>query len=362
MKTPESIHHFTGLPEFLVNRKYRLFEHLLFVSAYLAYTVYCAVFYRPFISDAWANMGIWGWFLIINIGLAYLNVYFLMPRFLYRRLYGIYVIYMAGCIALITLSLALTVHVLEILYRSGQFLSTLQSLRIIIPLSFACPMAVALYRRRHTNEKRINQLENVTMQSELEQLKKQINPHFLFNMLNNAMVLVKTDAQEASQALVKLKDLLNYQLTDSASDEVLLTNEIQFLNDYLNLEKIRRDCFEFEVTVEGETDDIHIPPLLFIPFVENAVKHNYDDYQPYVRIKFRLTNGNLHFTCINSKSNATQSNVTSEGGLGLANVKRRLSLLYPDKHRLQIDSGADNFQVELQLKIENFPIMNTIFS
>jgi sensor histidine kinase YesM len=352
MKIFEYSNHVEGLSALVINRNYRLFGHLLFVSVYLAYTTYCATYYRPFIPDARVNYAVWGWFFVLNTGLAYLNVYYLMPRFLYRHLRVAYTISMIGCIVLIAASLALTVHILDILYRSGQFLSSLQSLRIIIPLSFACPMVVVLYRRRYTNEKRINQLEYVTMQSELEQLKKQINPHFLFNMLNNAIVLIKTDSREASKVLVKLKDLLNYQLADSASDDVLLTDDIQFLVDYLNLEKVRRDRFEFEVTIDGNTDGIHLPPLLFIHFVENAIKHNHesDEFQPYVRIRFQLTDRNLHFTCINSKPNTAQPTTTNGGGLGLINTKRRLSLLYPGKHTLHIENQTERFQVDLLFK------------
>jgi sensor histidine kinase YesM len=321
------------------------------VSVYLAYTVYCAAFYRPFIPDIRVNIALWGWFLIFNLGLSYLNICFLMPRFLYRRRYTAYALGMSGCIVLMILSLTGSVRLLDALYQSGQFLSTLQSLRILIPLSFACPMAVTLYRRWRSYGMRISQLENVTMQSELEQLKKQINPHFLFNMLNNAMVLVKTNSREASQILIKLKDLLNYQLTDSAGDETLLTNEIQFLNDFLNLEKIRRDHFDFSVTVEGDTNGVRVPPLLFIPFVENAVKHNpeSDDYLPYIRVFFRLNDGKLYFTCVNSKPAVTPENNEQEGGLGLVNVRRRLSLLYPGKHFLNITTETDKFQVDLQI-------------
>ena len=336
--------------QFLTDRRFRLLGHLIFLAVYLAYTVYCAAFYKPFIPKVGVSIALWGWFFIFNTGLAYLNIYFLMPRFLYRHRYTAYAICIFACIALMILSLAVSVHLLDKLYRSGQFLSTLQSLKILIPLSFACPMAVVLFYRWQTGEMRIQQLENATMQSELEQLKKQINPHFLFNMLNNAIVLVKTDSQEASQALIRLKDLLSYQLTDSIGNEALLTNEIQFLKDFLNLEKIRRDRFDFTVAVEGDAEGILIPPLLFIPFVENAVKHNpaNSDYLSYVRIEFHLTDEKLHFTCVNSKPlEAPESN--AQGGLGLANVRRRLSLLYPEKHQLNIESEADSFRVDLEI-------------
>ena len=337
----------------VLNKKIRLLGHVVFIVVYLAYTVYCAAFYHPFIPDIRVSVAIWAWFLIFNVGLAYLNIYFLMPRYLYRRRYAVYAACMAGFIALMALSLAVQIRLLETLYRSGQFLSTLQSLKVLIPLSFACPMAVALFRRWQENEMRIRQLENATMQSELDQLKKQINPHFLFNMLNNAMVLVKTDSQEASQVLLKLKELLSYQLTDSTKDAVLLTDEIQFLNDFLNLEKIRRDRFDFTITVEGDIENVSVPPLLFILFVENAVKHNpaNDVYLSYVHISFCLSDGKLHFSCVNSKPAVPPESDANEGGLGLANVRRRLSLLFPEKHLLNIESGADEFKVDLQINL-----------
>jgi LytS/YehU family sensor histidine kinase len=266
----------------------------------------------------------------------------------------VYAFCIAGCIALMSMSLEASVYFLETQYRSGQFLGVLQSPKVLISLSFACPMAITLYRRWLADGMYIQQLENATIQSELEQLKKQINPHFLFNMLNNAMVLVKTDVQEASRALTKLKDLLSYQLTDSTRNETLLADDIQFLNDFLNLEKMRRDCFDFTVVVEGDSTDVYVPPLLFIPFVENAVKHNpaNDEYIPYVHIRFRISANKLHFTCVNSMPDESPESDASVSGLGLKNARRRLSLLYPDKHVLIINSSANRFQVDLQLQEE----------
>jgi len=341
----------TDLQILLTDRKFRLYFHIAFIAVYLAYTVYCAVFYKPFIPDIRASIALWSWFLILNIGLAYLNIYLLMPRFLYRHYYIKYAICIAGMIVIMAMSLAWSVHILDKLYRSGQYLSSLQSLKVQIPLTFACPMAVVIFRRWHTNEMRIKQLENATIQSELEQLKKQINPHFLFNMLNNVIVLVKTASPDASQVVLKLKDLLNYQLIESAKDKTLLKDEIQFLNDFLNVEKIRRDSFEFTIEVEGEIDRVLIPPLLLIPFLENAVKHNpaSEDYTSYVRIKFCMKDGNLLFSCINSKPPISQKDINLSSGIGLANIRRRLELLYPENHNLDIDSDIDKYHVNLQI-------------
>ena len=339
--------------ENLTSWKYQLFSHILFVTVYVAYAVYCFTFYRPFIPDVYVNAAIWGYFLVCNIGFAYLNIFLLMPRFLYRHFYLAYAVSLVGCFVWMALSLVISAHLLDKLYGSGQFLSVLQSPRIVIPLSFACPMAIVLYHRRHISMLRIRHLENITIQSELAQLKKQINPHFLFNMLNNILVLVKTDSKDASKVIDKFKDLLNYQLAESAGEETLLTDDIQFLNDYLNLEKIRRDCLDVEIAVEGETDGVRLPPLLFIPFVENAVKHNpdSDDYISFVRINFQLADGILHFTCINSKPAEPLPVSDKVGGLGLENIRRRLSLLYPGNHVLTITNQNTQFQVNLQFPL-----------
>ena len=202
------------------------------------------------------------------------------------------------------------------------------------------------------NGQRIGQLENATIQSELEQLKNQINPHFLFNMLNNANVLIKESPAEAVLVLSKLKDLLKYQLKDSVSEKVLLKDDISFLNDYLNMEKIRRDNFDFIVSTEGNTEDVTLPPLLFIPFVENAVKHNNDNKKlSYVHLYFKVEEKSLTFICINSKP-AEQQERRTDGGIGLANIRRRLELLYDTDHSLQIDDTDITYTINLRLNIK----------
>jgi LytS/YehU family sensor histidine kinase len=143
--------------------------------------------------------------------------------------------------------------------------------------------------------------------------------------------------------------MLKYQFHDSAQKEVRLNDDIRFLTDFLNLEKIRRDHFEFTVTVIDNMDGVLVPPLLFIPFVENAVKHSADAVNvSYVHICFSLADHKLHFTCRNSKP--LQPRKKSEySGIGLVNIKRRLSLLYDKNHLLEI--GEDNTRYTVQLAI-----------
>ena len=197
--------------------------------------------------------------------------------------------------------------------------------------------------------KQVVEMETVNKDIEFQALQAQINPHFLFNMLNNANILVKDAPDEASQILEKLDNLLRYQLNDSTRREVFLTADIQFLTSFLELEKVRRDHFEYTIFQEGNMENICIPPLLFIPFVENAVKHNLDsDNLSYVHLYFSVHNKQLTFRCENSKPRVP---VKREGGIGLANVKRRLDLLYESRYTLQIEDKETTYNVNLHLNL-----------
>lgn len=206
--------------------------------------------------------------------------------------------------------------------------------------------AISLFTHWLRHNLRIDQLESTTLQSELKFLKSQINPHFLFNMLNNANVLIKRNPEEASKVLFKLEDLLRYQINDSSRERVALASDIRFLNDYLNLEKIRRDHFQFTMEQEGDIDSIWIQPLLFIPFVENAVKHSFDSEHPSsVHLSFKVEENRLEFRCENTMPAVAVSNKV--GGIGLANIQRRLGLLYPDRYELEQIENENRYMVTL---------------
>lgn len=188
-----------------------------------------------------------------------------------------------------------------------------------------------------------------TSRSELNFLKNQINPHFLFNMLNNANIMVDEDPRMASHILDKLDDMLQYQFNDSTQDGVWLKTDINFLSDFLALEKVRRDHFEYSVAIEGNIEEVRVPPLLFIPFVENAVKHNLDTNNSYVHIRFCMDESRLSFECENPKPEKTVKRDT--GGLGLVNIKRRLDLLFDRNYVLDITETETTYTVKLGLKL-----------
>eukprot|EP01132_Coremiostelium_polycephalum_P022109 gene22109-26237_t len=185
----------------------------------------------------------------------------------------------------------------------NEYLEDFISVVILLSILCAATMAIRLFQRWVKDGYRLTQLENIRMQTELDLLKSQVNPHFLFNMLNNSQVLIQTNPEKASEILIKLSDLLRYQLYDSSREKVLLRADIRFLAQLLTLEKVRRDYFDFNIEQEGTSRQLLIAPLLFVPFVENAVKHNIESVKgAFVELSFKLHEDVLIFKCRNSKA------------------------------------------------------------
>ena len=241
---------------------------------------------------------------------------------------------------------------LQVRYAPLQLFDPKPSMYFAFALVFVgASSAIKLFQRWISDTRAIAELTDVNIRAELEQLKNQVNPHFLFNMLNNANVLIASEPKKASQVLMSLSDLLRYQLYDSARPEVLLSADINFLKDCLEMEHIRRDHFDFSITTSGAIHGMMIPPFLFISFVENAIKHSLDpDHLSFVKVNFRLTEKLLAFTCINSKP-AVELNQNTRGGIGLANIKRRLELLFGTHHELTINETSNSYSVKLILNL-----------
>lgn len=343
------IQHNKYLGDIWLNPRFRLYRH--FIALLVVGTVVFSSF-TPFIEPyaTYAKLGFFGFLLFV----FYTNMYIMVPKFLFRNRYRMYTL---GILFYVALSFVVATIIKNKLspYRALPFVNKQEGFKIfiflfIIVMIVAASTAIKLFQRWIRDTERINELEKVTMQSELEQLKNQINPHFLFNMLNNANVLTQKDPEKASQVLMKLSDFLRYQLYDSTRPKVLLTADIHFLEDFLNLEKIRRDNFECIVDKQGDISGVQVAPLLFIIFVENAVKYSMDtEKKTFVHLNFEVRNDTLYFGCINSKSPGIVIK-SDTSGLGLSNVKRRLELLYPGRYSLEIKDMADTFSVTLKIK------------
>ena len=194
-------------------------------------------------------------------------------------------------------------------------------------------------------------LAKQNLQSELALLKNQINPHFLFNTLNNIDSLIKSNTEKASETLVKLSDILRYMIYDTNVAMVQLSSEINHVESYIALQRLQFANRELvSITVQGNPGNIQVAPMLFIPFVENAFKHCTDKGTPAaIRIAFTMDDNSVKFESANLSDQAQRINKDGASGVGLSIVRRRLELLYPGRHTLSIKEENDTFIVTLSI-------------
>ncbi|WP_243409543.1 sensor histidine kinase [Pontibacter virosus] len=208
------------------------------------------------------------------------------------------------------------------------------------------------FKRNYEANKRNSMLQKEKTEMELNFLRAQIHPHFLFNTLNNIYGMVMEN-ERAGQVVLKLSDLLRFSLYESSGKRIPVGREVEFLTDYINLEQIRHHntrvaiSYDFEHIENKETP---IVPLLLISFVENAFKHgvNATIGKAWVHISLKHESDTILFEVENSKP-ATKKERSATAGIGIENTKRRLALLYPDKHQLNIIETADSYKVSLTL-------------
>jgi two-component sensor histidine kinase len=225
---------------------------------------------------------------------------------------------------------------------------------IIAVLMVGFNIAIKLFFQSLKNEEKMKEMEKERLSSELQYLKYQINPHFFMNTLNNIHALVDIDPEKAKLTIVGFSKLMRHLLYDGTNKSISLKNEIDFLNQYIELMKLR---FTDNITIEADmptvVPDIEIPPLIFISFVENAFKHGVSYAQKsFIKIKMSVDDGYVKFSCANSRhDNPNTPDIYS--GIGLSNVKKRLDLIYGENYSLDIDDETETYIVTLKIPVLN---------
>ncbi len=193
-------------------------------------------------------------------------------------------------------------------------------------------------------------LKQKNFETELALVKMQLNPHFLFNTINNIDVLIEKDAKSASAYLNKLSDMMRFMLYETKSDDLPLQQELSYIDKYISLQKIRSANVNFvKYTVDGEPGDWRIAPMLFMPFIENAFKHSANKKTDNsIVIRIALTAEKIEFFCENSFSHITDKG-NEPGGLGNDLIQKRLELLYPARHRLLTEKEDNLYKVQLSI-------------
>jgi len=202
------------------------------------------------------------------------------------------------------------------------------------------------------NEKKQKELEKEKLNSELAFLKNQISPHFFFNTLNNIYSLIGIDGPTAQDSVLKLSKLMRYLLYESEHGETMISSEIDFMNNYIDLMKLRLSArVELNIDFPKEFSDFSIPPLLFVPFIENAFKHGINSRdRSFINISMKIDNDKISFNAENSIGKSSQVGDLQHSGIGLENVRKRLGLLFPDNYELKIEQDESIFHVQLSIQ------------
>lgn len=301
-----------------------------------------------------------GWYItfvkVADLALMiYVTNYLLIPRFLYKKKYWLFAVLFAALV--FTFSIGKMYLESAMLHTSFEIWDRFK-VRVydnVIPhfLLVSTGAAIKLLADHARAQRRLGELAKEKAETELNFLRSQINPHFLFNSLNTVYFLIDKQNAEARTTLLQMADLLRYQLYDCNSHTIEIEKEVRYLQDYVRLQELRKDSqYDVGFEVGEQVKGFRITPLLLIPFVENAFKHisHHTHARNFIRVALQRNNGTLSFTVENSKDDQQRSTEPT-GGIGLSNVKRRLELLYPGEHTLQISNSTHTFKIELNLHL-----------
>lgn len=286
--------------------------------------------------------------------LFYINTELLIPRFIYNRKLVLFIISQ-----LVLFYGIMMVHgvLFNSMIKSREFNLMFSSVHNIIPLLFTVTISI-IYKflwdklKENTILKE-KQAEN--LKTELSFLRSQISPHFLFNVLNNIVALVRIKSDELEPTVIKLSSILQYMLYETDEENVSLSKEVEYLTSYIDLQKQRfGKKLNTQVSFTIEENWHRIEPMLLIPFIENAFKHGFSNIQnPEIIIGLTVKKSELLFSVKNKFNENSEEIKDKTSGIGLANVKRRLELLYGEKHQLSIDKSYGWFAVSLKLNLQS---------
>lgn len=324
------------------NRYIRILPHLLFWGAFLL--IFSMQNENADIND-YIKISI---LLIIVATIVYINLYVLFPLYFYKKKFIQYALTLAPLILLF--SFVINYSLSGRLKLDFSLFQNILSISIFIIITGG----FNFYTENKRQQLKINSLKNIQLNNELSLLKSQVNPHFLFNSLNNLYGLVLKNKNEiAAQNILSLSELMRYILESSTKKEVPITEEINFIKNYLSLEKIRLDK-ELDIKFETSISNNHIliPPLLLIPMIENAFKHGVEHHtqEGFAHFSLSLQENELFFEATNSISKL-KTEEKQKSGKGLINLQKRLHILYPNKHSLNVDKKDHLYSIVLNIEL-----------
>lgn len=288
--------------------------------------------------------------------MIYITNYVLIPQLLYRKKY---VLFLLVFVIMIFTSSIIKMNILGRLINNPALINWTRDLRgsiynNILPHFFLviAGAAIKLLFDYGKLQQRMAETAKEKAEAELNFLKSQINPHFVFNSLNSIYFLINKENVNARETLHKFSEMLRYQLYEVNDARIPIEKEIHYLKDYMDLQQLRKDeKYQVLFYCAPDVKGFSVEPLLLIPFVENAFKHisHHNNEKNFVKVDMLKVNDHFVFSVVNSKENLPPTE--KQGGIGLSNVKRRLELLYPGKHELKITDVDGEFSVQLNLQV-----------
>jgi len=317
-------------------------------------------------SDIFRYDKLWWVIQIFIVTLFYLNYLVLIPKLLFKKKYIIYALVIISLIVGLAYSIEFFItngpQPIQFMHEAGDFpppkppddhhgdggpLSGMSVFLTVFIISTALRMSIEWFK----NEKQRKELENDKLKAELEALKAQIDPHFFFNVLNNICSLARKKSDDTEVFIIKLSELIRYNLYENKGEKFFLEKEINFLKNYIEIQKMRLDKnAEINFNYQGADLNLMVEPMILYPFVENAFKHGISyNSTSKIDILIKTENKKLLFEITNPLINNPQSASVDKksGGIGLKNVIKRLELLYPERHKITITDTASVFKVSL---------------
>ncbi|MGM0532282.1 MAG: sensor histidine kinase [Bacteroidota bacterium] len=303
----------------------------------------------------------------IKMFLVYFTIYFLFPKFLYRKKYLTFVLLLIITLLLSAIFQRFTDNYFVLEYFSKQWtrFPILDPIQILINMIYllvvlAIPAAIKLGSYIADLKQKEQEIEKEKLKAELQFLKSQVHPHFLFNTLNSLYSLVLKKSDKSENIILKLSELLRYMLYETNANSVELNKEIASIKSYVELEKMRHgEKVDLSLNIWGDTGNQRIAPMLLLPFIENSFKHSTKSFdgKAWITIELGVNGHELTLKVENSitKDENEHEIIHHSGGIGMKNARRRLSLLYPDNHKLDVSADRDSYMIILKISLTEEP-------
>lgn len=339
---------------------YRFFWHVLFWASFVAaYTLYYGSQQNDYIAELSTALR----YLPFKMLVTYFTLYFTIPKFLLKKKYvQAFLVFVISVAVSALIQQAVDYFILipifnpswtesyYLFYPSKIFRTFLGMYPVVIIAAF-----IKLAKEWFEKEQQTQELQRQKLEAELNFLKAQIHPHFLFNTLNNLYALTLKKSDHAPEVVMKLSELLSFMLYEGKAETISVSKEIELVKHYMDLERIRYDDrLDLTINTKGDFSAKQIPPMLILPFVENAFKHSSENEtgSVFILIDITLKGDLLSVQIKNSKADKTEFKSETEGGLGLTNIRRRLNLLYPNHHSLAIKENETQYSVTLTIELD----------